>query len=65
MRLDENKIKLLMAEKCLSANEVAEQANLTRQTISAVLGGKSCYPATAGKIARALNVEVIEIVEVR
>ncbi len=62
MRVDRIKIIVLMAEKDLKINELANSTGLTRTTISSVKNGKSCTYDTATKIARALNVPVSDLI---
>lgn len=64
MNLNENRIKVLMADLDLSVTELAEKAELSRSTVSTVLNGKSCNTVTAGKIAKVLKVSTSELMEV-
>ena len=52
-----------MARACLMPAQVAEAANIPRSTLNGVIIGRSARPATIGKIAKALNVDVAEILE--
>lgn len=65
MRADKHRIELAMARECLTVRELAERANLPRQTLNGVIGGRNAWPATLGKIARALGVDVEELLEVK
>ncbi|EOU2061886.1 helix-turn-helix domain-containing protein [Clostridium perfringens] len=62
MNLDLNKLKLLQARACLSTNDLTDITGLSRVTISRVINGKGkATPKTIGLIAKALKVDVIEL----
>lgn len=63
MRLDKMKISLLMADFGINQKQLAGKAGVSRQTLSAVMNGRSCRPELLGKLAKALKVEPKEIVE--
>lgn len=63
MRLDRKKIQLKMAILCMNQQQLEDKSGVSRQTISAVMSGRSCRPELLGKIARALEVEPSEIIE--
>ena len=63
MRLDKTKVLLLMADFSMNQKELAGKAGISRQTLSAVMSGRSCRPALLGTIARALEVKPEEIIE--
>lgn len=62
MRLNANKIKMLLAERGLAQYELAEISGVSRQTVSVMLQKESCHPDTLLKIARALDVEPQELI---
>ena len=63
MRLDKRKIQLLMAELEIGQQTLAIRAEISRQTLSAVMNGRNCRPELLGKIAKALNVKPEKIIE--
>lgn len=63
MRIDRVKLITEMARRDLKVQELAEKAGISRMTVTAVRGGKSCSANTAGHIARALGVDVTEILQ--
>lgn len=63
MKLDEQKILSYMAEKNWNNTMLSKESDISRQTISYILSGKTCSPITAGKIAKALEIPVKEIME--
>lgn len=63
MRLDKTKINLLMAVKELSVTEIARRCGKTKQRVSCIFNSINVAPKTAGMIAKALEVDVTEIIE--
>lgn len=63
MKLNEQKILSFMAEKNWNNTMLSKESEVSRQTISYILSGKTCSPITAGKIAKALEIPVKEIME--
>lgn len=64
MRLDKAKLTIAQARAVLSNKKLAAAANISTNTI--VIAGKAdIQPATAGKIAKALGVDVTEIIETK
>ncbi len=63
MRIDRIKLLILIATKDISTLELAKKSGLSRQTISCIKQGKRCREETAKKIAKALDVDVTEILE--
>ena len=63
MNLDLNKLKLAQARACLSVNDLVNKTGLGRATVSKTLNGKvKATPKTIGLIAKALNIDVSEII---
>ncbi len=58
MEIDRVKLAAEMARKRLTVNALAEEANLSRITVSAIKNGKTCSPESATRIAKALNCPV-------
>ncbi len=65
MRLDRKKIQLLMASLGINQKTLALKAEISRQTISAVMNGRSCRPEVLGRIAKALNTKPEDILSAR
>ena len=63
MRADRKKLELAMARACLAPAEVPERAGLLRATFNNVINGKSVRPDTLGKVARALGVDPLDIMQ--
>lgn len=63
MVINDKKYEIALANSGLSAGETAIRAGISRQRLNVVLNSKRITPKTAGKIARALGVDVTEIIE--
>ncbi len=64
MKIDKMKIDVAMANKGYSAKELSEKCGVSQITIARLKRGvQKARPETVGKIAKALNVDVTEIIE--
>lgn len=63
MKVDAKKLRLAMARACMNPQDLAKAAEMPPQTVNGVLREKSVRPATLGKIAKALSVDVSEIMK--
>jgi transcriptional regulator with XRE-family HTH domain len=64
MNLDLKKLKTAQARACLSVNELAEKSGLKRSTISKITNSVTTPSIkSVGLLARALGVDVTEIIE--
>ena len=63
MEISKAKIERIMAIKGLTVSQVAQAAGMFPQNISIAKRRESCTPATAGKLAKALGVDVREIMK--
>ena len=63
MRLDRKKLTCAMIDADLNTKQLAEKAGVARATACSIKNGKSCNYDTAVKLAAALNVSVIELIE--
>lgn len=63
MKINRKKLEIAMAGACLNAKDLAIAAELPRPTLNNVITGRNVRPATIGKIAKALNVTVEQILE--
>lgn len=63
MRISNEKLLLALANEGMLLKELAEKAGITMEALRNIRKGKSIpKPATVGKIAKALNVNVQEII---
>lgn len=63
MHLDKEKIRLIMARQELTTTELAKRCGKTKQRISTIFNSVNVSPRTVGMIAKALGVDVTEIIE--
>ena len=64
IRINSNRIYLLMAEQEHTQASLAPLCGISRQSICTMLTRGTAAPKSVGKIAKALGVDPIEIIEV-
>jgi len=52
-----------MARACVNTYGLAQLADMPIPTLNNVMSGREIKPATIGKVAKALNVDVTELLE--
>lgn len=62
MRINSFRINAQLARQGMTQSELAKKAGMTRQATSTLIRRGSCEPRTAGRIARALNVDVEDLI---
>ena len=62
MKIDNHKLNLLLAERCMSITELRCKG-LSPQTLTRIRRGEAVKPKTAGKLAVGLGVPVVEIIQ--
>lgn len=62
MKLDRKKFAIARARACMGQKDF-EKAGIPKGTLCRATSGRSLKPETLGKIAKALNVDVTEILE--
>nr|DAL59365.1 MAG TPA_asm: SOS-response transcriptional repressor [Caudoviricetes sp.] len=62
MKLNKEKFNLAKARTCKGTKEL-EAAGIPRGTLCTAISGKNVRPETIGKIAKALGVDVTEIID--
>lgn len=63
MKADSNKLRLAMARACMNPQDLAQAAKMPPQTVNGALRERGVRPATLGRIAKALGVDVTEIMK--
>lgn len=63
MKIDRIKLIAEMARQRITLKELSEKAGVSRVTITAIRGGKSCQTATGKCLAAALGVDLSELLE--
>lgn len=63
MRIDRIKLVAELMKRDMKQTDLAKAAGISRATITYIKGGKSCSEEVANKIAKALNINITEIIE--
>ena len=63
MRINRIKLVTELTKRDMTQLELSKLSGVSRTTINFIKNGKSCSDATAGKIAKALNVPVEQLVD--
>ena len=63
MKISKSKLNIALARKQWNQRDLRDNAIVSAQTILNLNKGKSVMPATVGKIAAAMGVDVTEIIE--
>lgn len=64
MKINKEKFEILLAENCMTITELVEIIKTDNSVIAKINKGFDKFrPATVGKIAKALNVPVVELIE--
>nr|DAV00731.1 MAG TPA: Cro/C1-type HTH DNA-binding domain protein [Caudoviricetes sp.] len=61
--IDTFKVQLLMAEKCMNPYDLCGRAEINYQSYQRLMKTENCKIATLGKIAKALEVSVTDILK--
>ena len=64
MELDHQKLDLARARSGKNVSELAKACEMSRQRMSNILNSVRVSPVNAGKLAKALDVDVTEIIKV-
>ena len=63
MKANRKKLMLAMARACMDTEDLQKAAEMPRPTLNNAICGKRVRPSTIGKIAKALKVDVTDIIE--
>ena len=63
MKISKSRFDIEMARKRLTKTALASKAKISHVRLNAILNSKNIRPETAGRIAKALGVDVTEILE--
>ena len=63
MKINKKKIQIAMARNCMNTVDLQKTTGMPRPTVDNVVAGKNVRPGTVGRIAKALGVDVTEIIE--
>ena len=56
-------LQIAMARNCMNTVDLQKTTGMPRPTVDNVVSGKNVRPGTVGRIAKALGVDVTEIIE--
>lgn len=63
MKANRRKLEIAMANACMSTADLQKITEMPRPTINNVITGKGVRPVTIGRVAKALNVDVTELID--
>lgn len=63
MKIHYGKFQIAMANKCWNCNELMKKADIGLNTYCNIKKGKDLQTKTVGKIAKALGVDVLDLVD--
>lgn len=63
MQLSKNKINVAIAKEQLTITKLAERYGVSRSRMNLILNSREVTPVCAGRLARALKVDVTELLE--
>ena len=63
MHISSEQLFLSMARTCCTMKKLSALSGVSVQTLRNIKAGKAIFPETAGKIARALGVDVADLLE--
>lgn len=63
LMIDTKKLEVCQAKNGISANQLIYKSGLTEKTIQNIKNGKPCRPLSVHKLAKALGVDVTEILK--
>ena len=63
MKANRKKLQIAMARACMNSSDLPAAAKLPKATVQNVITGRNIRPATIGKIAKALGVDPVDIIE--
>lgn len=62
MKINRQKYEIAKARACMGQKEL-EAAGIPKGTLSRIISGGETRPETLGKVAKALGVDILEIIE--
>lgn len=63
MVIENKKLQIALATACMNPYDLCKEVDIQYQTYRRITNGNNCKPATVGKIAKALGVDVTEILK--
>lgn len=63
IRLSDSKLQVMMARNVFTTSDLAKSYGVSRARMNAILNSREVTTVCAGKLAKALNCDVTEIIE--
>lgn len=63
MKINNQKLQIALATACMNPYDLCKAVKIQYQTYRRISNGFDCKPATAGKIAKALDVPVEKLID--
>ena len=63
MRMSRKKVNIALARKQMTVTELAKVYGVSRARMNVILNSQVVTPVCAGRVAKALNVDVTEIID--
>lgn len=63
MRMSRKKVNIALARKQMTVTELAEAYGVSRARMNVILNSQAVTPVCAGRVAKALDVDVTEIID--
>jgi len=63
VKANRRKLEIAMANVCMDTKDLQEATGMPRPTLNCVITGRNVRPGTIGKVAKALGVDVTQILE--
>lgn len=63
MKPNKKKVAIAMAKACITRNELVEKSGVGLNQVKKMVNGGNLRPATFGRICKALNVDVEELLD--
>lgn len=63
MKINKYNVEVIMARKCIDLEQLSLDYGASKSSVLHLLRCKRCFPKSAGKLAKALGVDVTEITE--
>lgn len=63
MKAERRKLEIAMANVCMNTDDLQKKSGLPRPTLNNVISGRGVRPGTIGRVAKALGVDVVDILE--
>lgn len=63
MKANKRRVELALARACMDTQDLSTVTGMPRPTINNAISGRGVRPCTLGKIAKALKVDVAELID--